>query len=198
MDIEIFSPADYLTTPWAGGATTQLFIYPRHSVYLNRNFSFRLSTATVTAETSVFTSLPGISRVLMILDGKINIHHKGHYSKTLDTFATDTFDGGWDTSSEGRCTDFNLMTTGNYTGTLSHLTLGGNTNNPYELVYEIAENSEFVFFFINAGAVSMVLNNRAFNLKQGFMLKAETPGSASVTFRTTVHSEVVVATVKTV
>lgn len=97
------------TTNWSGGTTTQLFIYPEGSGYADRNFSFRISTATVETESSTFTSLPGFQRILMILKGSLAITHKNQHSRTLQPFDTDTFDGGWETSAVGMVTDFNLM-----------------------------------------------------------------------------------------
>jgi uncharacterized protein len=45
----------------------------------------------------------------MILDGKLNIHHKAHYSKQLNTFDYDLFSGDWSTTSEGKVIDFNVI-----------------------------------------------------------------------------------------
>jgi environmental stress-induced protein Ves len=94
---------------WSGGTTTQLFIYPEHTEYAKRDFMFRISTATVETERSTFTSLPGFSRILMILKGELTIHHVGQYDKKLLPFETDMFDGSWRTSAEGLVTDFNIM-----------------------------------------------------------------------------------------
>jgi uncharacterized protein len=101
---------------WSGGTTTQLAIFPSNSTLQERNFRFRVSTATVDAEESVFTSLPGVHRILMILDGEIFLEHTGHYSRTLKRGETDNFPGEWETRSRGRAIDFNLMTTGNIPG----------------------------------------------------------------------------------
>lgn len=111
------------TTNWSGGTTTQLFIYPEGSCYANRNFLFRISTATVETETSTFTSLPGFARILMILKGSLLITHNDHHTKTLHPFATDTFDGGWETSAIGKVTDFNLMMAAGVKGECKHESL---------------------------------------------------------------------------
>jgi len=95
---------------WSGGTTTELFIFPLTSDYHKRNFQFRLSTATVEKDKSDFTRLIGISRKLMVLDGKITLNHKDHYSRQINKFDVDEFEGDWKTSSIGKCTDFNLMT----------------------------------------------------------------------------------------
>lgn len=97
------------TTSWSGGMTTELAIYPPLADYQQANYLWRLSTATVDAETSAFTSLPGISRTLMLIEGQLTLRHEGHYEKELQPFDQDHFDGGWTTHSRGRARDFNLM-----------------------------------------------------------------------------------------
>ena len=97
------------STTWSGGTSTQLFIYPQSAEYAKRDFTFRISTASIEAEESVFTSLPGVRRKLMVLDGSLHIKHKGHYQKQLHKFGSDEFLGDWETSAKGRVKDFNLM-----------------------------------------------------------------------------------------
>ncbi len=101
-------------TLWAGGKTTELFIYPEGSSYAERNFQFRISTATIETETSEFTRLPGFKRHLMILEGTLNINHKHHHQKLLNQFDVDEFMGDWETTAEGKVTDFNLMHDANF------------------------------------------------------------------------------------
>lgn len=95
---------------WAGGTTTQLAIWPPEADYKLRNFMWRISTARVDLEESVFTSLPGFHRLLMILEGSVRLTHEEHHEADLSAFEQDSFEGGWSTTSRGRCVDFNLMT----------------------------------------------------------------------------------------
>lgn len=94
---------------WAKGSSQELFIYPPTSDFQKRDFLFRISLATVEAETSEFTPLPGIRRTLMLLKGEHTLTHKGHHTKQLFPFDQDTFEGDWQTSSRGQATNFNLM-----------------------------------------------------------------------------------------
>jgi uncharacterized protein len=112
------------TTRWSGGTTIQLTIFPTGSTLQQRNFLYRISTAKVETETSGFTRLPGINRVLVILEGELYLEHVDHYSKTLKQFETDTFPGDWETRSRGKVTDFNLMTSGNTGGTVERIRIG--------------------------------------------------------------------------
>ena len=68
MSMKIYPASTQKTAKWSGGLTTELFIYPEGSAYSERNFDFRLSTATVEIETSVFTPLPHVQRTLMVLE----------------------------------------------------------------------------------------------------------------------------------
>lgn len=108
-DVKVIAKEQQKTSTWSGGTTTQLAIYPEDGDYGSRNFIWRLSSATVEAEESVFTSLPGIDRIIMILEGEIELEHQGHYKKILGKFDQDSFSGGWTTKSIGQATDFNLM-----------------------------------------------------------------------------------------
>ena len=98
---------------WAGGTTTQLAIWPPEADYKRRDFKWRVSTARVDLEESVFTSLPGYHRLLMILEGAVRLTHEvqgRRRDKALSAFEQDAFEGDWNTTSRGRCVDFNLMT----------------------------------------------------------------------------------------
>lgn len=106
---------------WAKGTSQELFIYPPASDFQKRDFLFRISLATVEAETSDFTPLPGIQRTLMLLKGEHILTHKGHHIKQLFPFDQDTFQGDWQTSSQGQATNFNLMCRPGASGTLKHL-----------------------------------------------------------------------------
>ncbi|WP_081825660.1 HutD/Ves family protein [Bacillus sp. UNC41MFS5] len=97
------------TNLWSGGKTTQLAIYPEDADYSKRNFQWRISTADVEVEESLFTHLPGIQRVIMIIDGEMYLEHEGKHSVVLKPFEQDRFDGGWTTRSKGMVKDFNLM-----------------------------------------------------------------------------------------
>lgn len=97
---------------WSGGVTEELYIYPEKAEYKDRNFKFRISVATTEDETSVFTKLPGVNRVISILDGKMEIKHENEYEAVLNKYDIDRFSGDWDTTSVGKVRDFNLMIKG--------------------------------------------------------------------------------------
>lgn len=97
------------TVNWSGGTTTQLFIYPPDAQYAERNFLFRISTATVETDTSTFTDLTGYQRIIMLLQGELTLTHNKEVTHHLKPLIPHLFDGAWQTKAAGKVTDFNVM-----------------------------------------------------------------------------------------
>ncbi len=100
---------DYIKSNWSGGKTTELAIFPPEADYINRDFLWRLSSATTEIEQSTFTKLPDYDRILMVLDGEIVLSYEGNHVTRLKTLEQDRFDGGWTTTGFGKIHDLNLM-----------------------------------------------------------------------------------------
>ncbi|WP_024769114.1 HutD/Ves family protein [Aquimarina macrocephali] len=171
MEVTIITSDTFKTNTWSGGTTTQFFMYPKTANYPELNFDFRLSMATVSIEESVFTSLPGVSRTLLVLDGEITLQHENRYTKQLSKFDSDGFEGGWKTSSIGMCTDFNLMTTGNTVGTLGVFTPKKNEN----IQYPIKNKWDWVFIYNYSGEVTIDINNQEYTIHQSDVLVIQQP-----------------------
>ena len=84
---------DYVVSNWSGGKTIQIAIAPEGAVYADRDFLWRVSSATADLDESDYTPLPDYQRWLSVFDRPIRLPH----------------DGGAATRSWGRCVDFNLM-----------------------------------------------------------------------------------------
>lgn len=97
FSLKLIRKSEQITSLWSGGKTTQLAIYPEEADYSKRDFKWRISTAEVEVDESLFTHLPGIQRIIMILDGKMSLQHQGKPSVHLSPFEQDRFDGGWTT-----------------------------------------------------------------------------------------------------
>ncbi len=97
------------TVNWSGGTTTQLFVYPTDAQYTERNFLFRISTATVETDTSTFTDLTGYQRIIMLLQGELTLTHNKEVTHYLEPLIPHLFDGAWQTEAAGKVTDFNVM-----------------------------------------------------------------------------------------
>lgn len=192
MSTTILTAESFHDTQWAGGTTTECFIYPRTATYDQRNFSFRLSTATVEANTSEFTSLPEVLRTLMVLDGKMTLTHEGQHTSTLSKFDIDVFEGAWKTTSEGTCTDFNLMTMGDAKGTLEGLAIDKNQI----IDYPLKDSANWLFMYVYVGKVSIYINNEKHTVNQGDVLVLENPSLISLQVKGRQDSEVVFCHVK--
>lgn len=162
MSYSIITADKFNTINWSGGTSTQLYIYPETSDYALRDFDFRLSTAKVEIDKSDFTSLPEVSRKIMILDGEIEISHKNRYTKKLQEFDIDEFEGDWQTSSTGICTDFNLMTRGKTKGQLNsfHLPKDQTTN------FEIPNTYSKVIIYLYSGRIKIYIEGKRLILNQ--------------------------------
>jgi len=112
----------------------------------------------------------------MVLDGMITITHENHYTKTLNKFDTDAFEGDWKTSAVGRCTDFNLMIRGKYEGSLSHLLIDKGD----EKIYSIPKNTTFLFFYLYKGILNFNINLQNIFLEDGQLIKIEHPKYDSI------------------
>lgn len=109
MNIQHLTKNSYSTSTWSGGTTTQLAIFPPEAVYAERNFLWRISSATVELEESDFTSLPDYSRWISTLSGSMQLQHNENAPYVIAPGHTACFDGADATHSWGKCTDFNLM-----------------------------------------------------------------------------------------
>ena len=156
------------TSNWSGGTTTQLAIYPKDALYSEGNFKWRISTAKVNIDESTFTRLPGISRIIMIIDGKLKLEHEGHYKVELSPFEQDSFSGEWNTKSFGKVTDFNLMMNNECTGSLEAILLDENKsiNIVLENIKEEFDNISNGFYCVN-GEGCILVNNEKINILKG-------------------------------
>jgi environmental stress-induced protein Ves len=149
MNIQLFKSENRKTINWASGTSTEIFIYPPGSNFAERNFFFRISTATVEAEESNFTFFEDITRHLMILKGELELIHEDRYTKHLKVFDQDTFSGEWKTRSKGKVTDFNLMLKGGAKGSLTHHKIeAGNTAN-------FKAKNSFYFLYLVSGSLHL-------------------------------------------
>lgn len=171
MSIQQF-PADGRTTiNWASGTSTEIFIHPADGSFAERNFLFRISTATVEAEESTFTFFEGITRHLMILKGKLELIHEGRYTKHLEPFDQDTFSGEWSTFSKGKVTDFNLMLKNGAAGSLKHQSLETGNNALF------TATTEYYFIYLATGTALLSNGNTA---KAGDLLRITNGASLTI------------------
>lgn len=184
--LRVLRSRDFSTLRWSGGTSTQLYIYPAGSDYTRRDFLFRLSTATVEAEESTFSALPGFKRVLMVLEGELTINHSGHYEKKLRAFGQDEFDGGWETTARGRAVDFNLMLASQARGSVHHHALAEGE--------EFAPDfSGFAFVYVYEGGIKVNGGPEILLAEKELLVIKD---QASLAFKATKDSHIILAQVQ--
>jgi len=171
MKIDILKAADFKTTKWAGGSTTELYIHPPTANYAGRNFDFRISSATVEIEQSNFTKLPEVSRQLMVLSGSIKVSHKNHHAVQLRKNDIDSFEGNWETTAVGTCVDFNLMTKGQNKGKISSIAVSEEKT----LNFKLDATCEFIIFYAYDGKLQVDFSSEMRNVNQGELLVIQHP-----------------------
>ena len=77
MNVTLLKSTDYAVSQWSGGSTTQIAIEPATAVYADRDFLWRLSSATVELDESLFTALPDYNRLIATLSAPIELNHDG-------------------------------------------------------------------------------------------------------------------------
>ncbi|BEP28426.1 HutD family protein [Helicovermis profundi] len=152
MNYKIIKKENMTLKKWSGGTTREIAIYPENASYKKREFIYRISSATIDVDESLFTPLPGVKRILMILKGNVKLSHEGKYEKTLFQYETDEFWGDNTTKSFGRAKDFNLMMKGESEGEVISIDLRKkmlfsgslNTKDDYEyqtkVIYNLSSN----------------------------------------------------------
>ncbi|MCR5808770.1 MAG: HutD family protein [Clostridiales bacterium] len=106
--IAIIPASEQRTTNWSGGTTTELFIWPKTASYKERRFDFRISTAVVEDEESVFTRLEGVKRFLTPLCDGFDLTVNGR-NVSLKRGGVLEFSGEDEVACRGRGRDLNLM-----------------------------------------------------------------------------------------
>lgn len=165
--IKIIGKEEFTTTNWSGGKTTELFIYPEDSDYKQKNFQFRISSATVELEQSNFTKLTGINRFITPLNANLKLTHDNEKFIELKPFEVYEFSGEIQTISYGKVKDFNLMLRDKARGKLESIKIKDNIN-----LYT-ANNVLDIFYSYN-GEFGFKINGEKYNLKPNQLLILDT------------------------
>jgi len=168
MALVHITPAQYIVSQWSGGTTTQVAIAPEGAVYADRDFLWRISSASVDLDESDFTALPDYHRWISTLKGGMTLSHEGGEKIILAPYEVHQFDGGVDTHSWGRCTDFNLMLRkGKCQGVVRSLKLSAGEK--AAVAFESAASEDFpnaqLLLFCGEGKASVTLNGESVTLE---------------------------------
>ena len=141
-NVTLLKSNDFQVSDWSGGKTKQLYLSPSTGDYGQREFDYRLSTATVEAAESEFSDLSGFHRILMSLDHPFRLLNASRQEETaLDPFTPYFFEGSDSITSRGTCTDFNLIYSDHYQGQMITV------SNKQELIRD--EEIQFIYALTN-------------------------------------------------
>lgn len=172
MEYRIYKEADFKESEWTGGKTRQLAIFPQSARYLDRNFVWRLSSATCEQEETSFSRLPDYDRVLMVLEGSVVLAHQDVRAARLEALEQDRFDGAYTTKSFGKITDYNLMVAKGCQGFLDAVIL---TESSKALEEEPQEDYAFhtVGLYCREGYATVTMGGETLMLTEGQQLIAD-------------------------
>ena len=183
MKIEVISKEENIISNWSGGSTSQLYIFPKNSTLQERNFDFRISSAIVEVEESEFTSFVGYDRLLMVLNGELEIVHENQYSKTLKKFEIDSFSGDWKTTSKGKIVDFNLILKRGIKGSLRYIDFRRDRlhctdrsltdrSRPVRTMQSVSK----IGYYVISGKMEVVVNKNNYLVSEGELIMIENRG----------------------
>ena len=108
MKISKIAKAELMASEWDGGKTYEYFIYPPQANYAERNFMFRISSASIDKVPSQFTRFENYKRYLVMLDNSLEIIRNGS-TERYEKHELFTFDSNDTITSSSEGNDFNLM-----------------------------------------------------------------------------------------
>ncbi|MCV2486967.1 HutD family protein [Flavobacterium sp. SH_e] len=108
MNITLFPKKDTKPSIWSGGLTYEYMIYPKTANYADRDFSFRISSATIEQTPSEFTKFKGYHRYLVMLDNELDVE-VNKQKKVYEKYEIMEFNSDDEVTSYTKGTDFNWM-----------------------------------------------------------------------------------------
>ena len=196
--VRVFHSSDYRVTDWSGGRTTELAIAPEGSLYAERKFLWRFSTATAEVEESTYTSLPDYDRVILSLRGLLRLSHDDATWRDFAEFEPYAFDGGVTTQARGKVVDLNLMLRkGRCVGTMIPITGGSGLRMDVTAALAAALlGAEELLIFCFEGAAEAVGLEGSWPLEAGDTLHVSNLGGEAWSVRATERLRAAAAAVR--
>ena len=178
MKIEVIRKEENIVSNWSGGSTSQLYIFPKNSTLQERDFDFRISSAIVEVEESEFTSFVGYDRLLMVLNGELEIVHENQYSKTLKQFEIDSFSGDWKTSSKGKIVDFNLILKRGIKGSFRYIDFRRDRLHFRDRSRPVPkmQSVRIIGYYVISGKMEIIVNQDHYLVSEGELIMIENRG----------------------
>lgn len=116
--IQYLAKQHYKVTHWSGGKTAEICLFPTDGKYQEGEFDYRVSSATIALDKTVFSRLSNYHRIIMSLTEPIVLYHEKETIELIP-FKVHRFNGAIETRSVGQCIDFNLIYTPEYHGEMT-------------------------------------------------------------------------------
>lgn len=108
MNISLFTKKNTTASIWSGGLTYEYMIFPETANYADRDFLFRISSATIEQIPSEFTKFNGYYRYLVMLDNCLDIEINKE-KKIYEKYEIIEFKSNDQVTSYTKGIDFNWM-----------------------------------------------------------------------------------------
>ncbi|SHG20510.1 HutD family protein [Flavobacterium defluvii] len=108
MDIQLLPKKSSKASIWSGGLTYEYMIFPKTANYADRDFGFRISSATIEQTPSEFTKFKGYHRYLVMLDNHLNVEVNKE-KKVYEKYEIMEFNSDDEVTSYTKGIDFNWM-----------------------------------------------------------------------------------------
>lgn len=167
MNIHLLPKKDSTASIWSGGLTYEYMIYPKTASYADRDFAFRISSATIEKEPSEFTRFEGYHRYLVMLDKSLHIEINNK-KRTYEKYEIMEFNSNDEVTSYTKGIDFNWMVSEK----ISHHELKiANSNQNC--------NAEIIILF-SLHTTDIQINEKAYHLKPYDLLVIENPEKENI------------------
>lgn len=155
MEYEVLTKKQQRQDKWSGGKTTELGIFPKNASVKNKDFIWRLSTATSKKDKSRFTDYTGYNRVLLSLEGDVKLKHETADGETRETELGELeqveFSGSDKTTAYDLKRDYNLIIKEGceyYVDVIDQIQAGAGENQ--DKAVPVGENKEASFLSIDS------------------------------------------------
>ncbi|MFH6946234.1 HutD family protein [Flavobacterium sp. FlaQc-50] len=108
MNLHLFPKENSKASVWSGGLTYEYLIHPKTANYADRDFAFRISSATIEQVPSEFTKFKGYYRYLVMLDNDLHIDLNKE-KKVYEKYEIMEFNSDDEVTSYTKGIDFNWM-----------------------------------------------------------------------------------------
>ena len=170
MHIHLLPKENCKAAVWSGGLTYEYMIYPKTANYADRDFAFRISSATIEQEPSVFTQFKGYHRYLVMLDNGLDIEINQE-KKVYKQFEIMEFNSNDAVTSFTKGIDFNWMVSEKISQHQLKIT-AANQNC----------NAQIVLFF-SLDTTVVQINEKPYDLKPYDLLIIENPEKTDIALR---------------